>query len=297
MKKIFKKTLRNIIYFIELALIVVMLGIFRVVGIACASYMAGALTRVVGKKHKSHKTAYKNIREAMPEIKEQEVCRLLDRLWMNLGRVIGEYIFICRMGKKQLEKRMEIDKKSMDNIKKMVDSKKGGIIFSGHIGNWEVGLRYLMLCGVKLNVLYRPLNNRYADWVMCVIREFDPIPKSGEGVREVVNMVKRGEYVVILADQKVTDGESVKFFHKEAVTTTSIARIALKYGVDIVPAISHRKKGVDFKFEVEDPIDLKEMSKNSEDVIKVTEKINQTLERWIRRVPDQWFWVHNRWKK
>jgi KDO2-lipid IV(A) lauroyltransferase len=207
------------------------------------------------------------------------------------------------MKARTLDEMVEIDKESLDNfnrIKERSNNKKGdkgGIIFSGHLGNWEVGLRYMMVNGVKANALYRPLNNRYVNNVMGGAREFDPIPKGKDGLREIIAHIKRGEYVIILADQRVADGEKIKFFHKEALTTTSIARIALKYGAEIIPARSYRTEGgSNFKIEINRPLEIKQTEDVGKDVTNITTKINEILEKWIRQTPSQWFWVHNRWK-
>ena len=127
------------------------------------------------------------------------------------------------------------------------------------------------------------------------------IKKSLTGGRKIIEAIKRGEFVIILADQKISEGEPVKFFHDKAITTTSIARMAIKYNIPIIPARSIRLNNgnnkIKFSIEVEKPLKY-EISKNIEkDVLGITLQINQKLEEWIRQFPDQWFWVHNRWKK
>ncbi len=294
-----RKILKQIKFIVEFLLLVMLLVIFKIIGYRASSYLAGIITKIIGKRHRAHRIAHGNMVRAMPEIKAKERGEMLDRMWMSLGRIIGEYIFISRMKKKDLDKIIKIDENSLKNVQKMKErsndekNPKGGIIFSGHLGNWDVGLRYLMVNGVKVNALYRALNNKYVDDLMCAIKEFKPIHKGREGLREVIVHIKRGEYVIILADQRVADGEKVDFFHEEALTTTSIARIALKYDVDIIPARSYRDKDekTNFVIEVGDPLDTK-----GKDEVTIMKKVNEILERWIKQTPAQWFWVHNRWK-
>ena len=295
--------MRQIRHIFEALMAILMLLIFRLIGFRAASYLAGIITRLIGKRHKAHRIAYGNMLRAMPEIGEIERVKMLDKMWMSLGRIIGEYVYICRISKKNLAKRVLVTKETVENVKRMRErsndkkSPKGGIIFSGHIGNWDVGLRYLMLEGVKVNAFYRPLSNGYVDKIMSTFRQYKPIAKGRNGLKDIISAIKRGEYVIIMADQKVTDGEPVKFFHEDAKTTTSIARIALKYDVEIVSARGYRTDdGLGFKFEAGRPLEIERSGNLNKDVLKITKTINETLEEWIRQVPSQWFWVHNRWK-
>ncbi len=287
-----KKISEEINHIIQFLVAIVMIVIFRIIGMKAASRLSGFITKVIGKRHRAHRIAYGNMARAMPEIDEKKRAELLDKMWMSLGGIVGEYVYVSRMSEERLDKIVEIDENSAKNLRKMKENSKGGIIFSAHIGNWDVGLRCFMVKGVRLNVLYRPLNNRYVDNLMCKIKEFDPIAKGRDGLRDIIAHIKRGEYVIIMADQRVGDGEMIKFFHQDALTTTSIARIALKYGVEIVPARSYRNEdGSGFKFEVGDPLEIE-----GQDEVSIMTKVNKILERWIRQTPSQWFWVHNRWK-
>jgi KDO2-lipid IV(A) lauroyltransferase len=184
------------------------------------------------------------------------------------------------------------------NIDFIRSNLKGGIIFSGHIGNWELGPKSFLYHGINVNTVYRPLNNPYVEKMTASIRGTSLITKSISGSRKIIESIKKGEYVIILADQKTSEGEAVEFFHDQAITTTSIARIALKYGVPIIPARSIRiDKTSKFRVEVEKPLAFKKTDSINNDVIKLTRAINCKLEEWITEYPSQWFWVHNRWKK
>ena len=152
--------------------------------------------------------------------------------------------------------------------------------------------------GLKVSTVYRPLNNPYVEKMTASIRGSKLIPKGSQGNRQIIEAVKNGEFIIILADQKISEGEKVKFFHDDAITTTSIARIALKYNIALIPArpirIDH-----EFKFwaEVERPLDFQKSSDINKDTLDLTRVINQKLEQWISEYPAQWFWVHDRWKK
>jgi KDO2-lipid IV(A) lauroyltransferase len=101
-----------------------------------------------------------------------------------------------------------------------------------------------------------------------------------------------------MADQKITDGEPVKFFHDDAITSTSIAKMAIKYNVPLIPGYIFRvDKNFKFKLIIEKPLEYYNKKLDKQMATNLTLKINQTIERWIKKSPEQWFWVHNRWKK
>jgi KDO2-lipid IV(A) lauroyltransferase len=264
-----------------------------------ASNFAAKLALIIGKRHNVQKLARKNMKNALPNLSDEEIERNLDGMWRNLGRIIGEYAHIAKISHQKLvEKYVAIDEKSLENVALMKESNKGGIIFSGHIGNWEIGPKCFENNGISVKTVYRPLNNPYVEQMTASIRGTKLIAKSAKGGREIIEAVKKGEYVIILADQKISEGELVRFFHDDAITTTSLARIALKYGVPLVPARSVRIND-EFKFwvEVEKPLEFTPSGNQDKDVLDLTRLVNLKLEEWIRQYPAQWFWVHNRWKR
>jgi KDO2-lipid IV(A) lauroyltransferase len=223
-------------------------------------------------------------------------------MWDNLGRIIGEFIFVSKFTPEDLNKYVSMHQETKDNISKIKDNaaktKKGGIIFSAHTGNWEIGPKILIQNGIIVKTVYRPLNNEAVDKMTSQIRGVDMIPKSTKGNKQIIAEVKKGNFVVIMADQKISDGILAPFFGRNAKTTASIAKLALKYDIPLIPARSIRI-GKEFKFEVrvEKPLEIDDKKIGSDAVTRLTIKINQKLEEWITQFPEQWFWVHDRWKK
>ncbi len=293
-----KKYLKELRYFLESLVVKFGLFFFYIIGEKKASNLAAKIAICVGKKISVNKLAYKNLTNALPKLSELEKNQIIDDMWDNLGRVVGEYPHVAKYSSQELMKKVEVNSESLSNIEEMKKSKKGGIIFSGHIGNWEIGPKVFTNFGIKVATVYRPLNNPRVEKMTASIRGTEMISKSSQGNRRIIEVIKQGGFVIILADQKISEGEPVQFFHDKAVTATSIARIALKYGVDVIPARSIRI-GKDFKFEVEvnKSLDFEKTNNLNEDVFNLTAKINQKLESWIAQYPGQWFWVHNRWKK
>lgn len=297
-QELLKQKLKTVRYFCEAIIVKFGLWIFFAMRPQLASNVAAALSKFIGKKLSVHKLAYENLSKAMPKLSETEKREILDDMWDNLGRIVGEFPHISNCPIDQMGSLVELSDESLKNIEVVKKSGQGGIIFSGHIGNWEIGPKIFSDRGLKIKTVYRPLNNPYVERMTASIRGTDLIEKNAGGSRKIIEMIKSGGFVIIMADQKVTEGEPVQFFHDLAITATSMARIALKYDALLIPARSIRV-GKDFKFrvEVEKPLAFEKTSNLNSDVLRLTREINSKLEEWIKEYPSQWFWVHNRWKK
>lgn len=294
--------LKNVRYLSEALIVRLGLWFFYIIGKDRASNFGAKLAIFIGKKISVQKLAYSNISKALPKLSETEKENVIDGMWDNLGRVVGEYSHIAKYSPENIDEIVEFPQETIDVINSIKNSGKGSVIFSGHIGNWEVGPKVFARYGLKVHTVYRPLNNPYVEKVTAALRNVSLIPKSSQGNRRIIEVIKKGGHVLIMADQKISEGEPVKFFHDTAITTTAIARIALKYNVPLVPARAVRiGKTFKFKADVERPIELGTKSHENSDlnsrILELTAKINQKLEEWITQYPEQWFWVHNRWKK
>jgi KDO2-lipid IV(A) lauroyltransferase len=298
MNKIFKK----IRYFLEAVIVRFGLFLFQIIGLKNAANLGSFLARTIGKRHKTNNLAKKNIALALPNLSAKKIEKIVDGMWDNLGRIVGEFIFVSKLSPKDLAKYVVMKDSSGKNIEKIkkdaIKTGKGGIIFSAHIGNWEIGPKIFIHNGINVKTVYRPLNNEVVDKMTSQIRQVEMISKSAKGNKQIIEEIKKGNFVIILADQKISDGIVVPFFGRDAKTTSSIAKLALKYDIPLIPARSVRL-GREFKFEVmvEKPLEIDDKKIGSEAARSLTTKINQKLEEWIEEFPEQWFWVHDRWKK
>lgn len=216
--------------------IAVKLGIlfFGSLSLKTSSDLASSIARFIGKKISVQNLAYRNLGKALPNLSEEEKQKILDDMWDNLGRIVGEFPHVTRISGSKIDTLIEISEETIANLESL---KNGGIIVSGHIGNWEIGPKFLMQHGIDVATVYRPLNNPYVEKMTASMRKVEMIEKNtSHGNRRILEIVKKGGVVIILADQKVSEGEPVKFFHDDAITTTSIARMALRYNVPVAPA-------------------------------------------------------------
>ena len=149
---------------------------------------------------------------------------------------------------------------------------------------------------INLATIYRPLNNFFLNPLMEYLRKKyicqNQIKKGLNGVREAIEYIKKNYSIALMIDQRVSEGEKIEFFGKEALTTTLPAQLAIKYSLDIVPVFIERVEESKFEIEFLDSIN----PKNFNDKLELTRKLNNILEEMIKKKPNQWIWTHNRWK-
>lgn len=292
------KKFKEIRYRVESYFVKFGLWFFEQFSFETSSRLAGRIAVFIGKKIKVNELANKNLSLALPEISEENRSKIIDEMWNNLGRIIGEFSHVCKKNPQEILELVDLDDDSIEVLNKLKESKKGAIVFSAHIGNWEIGPKILMALGFKVNVVYRPLNNKFVEEMTAKLRNVNLIEKGNSGSRKIIEALKNNEVVLILADQRIGEGEKVKFFHDDALTTTSIARLSLKYDVEIIPArvIRNNLKN-NFFIEIQKPLVFKKSLNLNSDILALTLTINQIIEKWIISYPAQWFWVHDRWKK
>ena len=293
----FRNILKKIRYVLEALIVSFGLWFFKVLGLKKSTAISSVIANFVGKKIAVNQLACKNLQLALPYLNDQQRNKIIESMWNNLGRIVGEFVHICQKTPQQIQQLCEVDDESMQVIEFLKKADCGAIVFSGHLGNWEIGPKLMMAMGLKVNVVYRPLNNPYVEEMTAKLRQVKMIEKGVNGTRKIIEALQNKEIVIILADQKISEGQRIKFFHQEADTTTSIARMALKYDVPVIPARVIRKNNdFNFRVEFEKPLEFKKTMMLNDDITSLTLTVNQTLERWITQYPEQWFWVHNRWK-
>ena len=281
----FKKRIK---YLIEAFFIYFFYFIFRSLPIESSSKVGATILGFISKFIKENNTAAQNMKMCLPHLTKNQRNKILFNTWEHFGSVIGEIPHWHKMSKKEFFERVAIkDKKNIPFSK--------AIIVSGHIGNWELISRIAKEYGIKLNLVYRPSNNPYANYLINKIREsynIALIPKGSMGVKKIIKALNNNEIVGIMVDQKMDNGISIPFFDKHAMTTALPANIALKYKIPII-ATSIIKTGASrYAASFHKPLKIHE----DDTKYTITKRINLILEGWIRNHPEQWFWFHNRWK-
>ena len=178
----------------------------------------------------------RNLEYTMPELPLIKRIYTMFMVWYNLGQFIGEYPYIYKMKKGKIFKYVNIiDKNFIEEIK---NNKTGSIIFSGHLSNWEAGLRALIDSNLKINVVFRESNNPYIEpKYTAQLREnlgIKMIAKQNNAGIKIVRALKNGENVIILTDQRDSqNGLPLNFFGKTAYTSRTIFAIAKKLNISV----------------------------------------------------------------
>ena len=276
----------------------VLVNTLKLLPIDIASGLMGLIARNLGPHLSVSNRARINISNCFPEWTESRIKLVLRDMWENCGRIIGEYPHIQNLDVSGNDKRVEVI--GVEHIASMRDDGLPGIVFSAHLGNWELLPMLAEPNGLSMNFVYRALNSPLAEKVLRKAHgRLSPylIPKSREGAIKMARVLKDGGHLAIMVDQKLNEGITIPFFGRPAKTTTALAAFALRHRCPIIPARVERIAGATFRVIFHPPIQLP----NSGDTVRDTELImlnaNQIIENWIRDTPSQWLWLHRRWGK
>jgi KDO2-lipid IV(A) lauroyltransferase len=241
----------------------------------------------------------RNLEMAMPEVSAEERKRILRRVYIHLGWQLVEF---CHMSRYTRENTKDwVRTEGMERYYAAKARGKGVLIIAGHLGAWELMSFYHSMAAQPLYMIVRRLDNRRLDELVNGIRCLygnKAIYKDDFG-RGLLMAMRTGETVGILMDTNMTppQGEFVKFFGIDACTATGLAHVARKTGAAIIPAFmlweaAERRYVVRMGYEVEVP----HTSDVASDILVATQRATEAIESWIRRYPDQWLWIHRRWK-
>jgi len=288
--------MKKLRYLFEALILKIFLVIFKILPLDNASAFGGWLGRKIGPKLGATKRAYKHMRKAMPEKSEAEIDEIVIKMWDHLGRVIGEYPHLEKIATER------ITIKNFDVWDKTDKLGKGMVVTSAHIGNWETHGAYLKrVYGRDLNLTYRALNNPYADAMLHHARtlggDVPAYPKSRESGKHLIKALKNKGLLGILIDQKYNEGVCVDFFGMPAMTNPIGIELAQKMGAPLLFVRNKRTGGAHFETMVAEPIALSDANGEKRETVDIIKDIHALLEEWIREAPEQWIWLHRRWKE
>ncbi len=286
--------LQDLNWRLEAAAFQALFGFLRLLGVERASGFGGKLLRTLGPLTGTHKTVTRNLRIAFPDMDEDERNRLAVDQWEQTGRTFAELAVMDRLTPES----GRIDLVGMERLRAIRDSGKPVVLISGHLANVEVMAAVIMAAGVPCQVTYRAANNPYVDALIRQSRERYGIklfaPK-GDGTRELMAGMKRGESIALLVDQKYSQGPEVEFFGQPVNASPGAARMALKFGTVMQPLSVVRLPGVRFRVTAHEPIAVPDTGDKAADVRAGVQAANRFVEDRVREHPVDWFWVHKRW--
>jgi KDO2-lipid IV(A) lauroyltransferase len=221
--------------------------------------------------------------------------RVLVAQWDGFGRTFAEFSLMDRI----LPSTGRVEVVNVERLHQIAVERLPVVFISGHLSNWEVMPAAIVDSGVTCQMTYRAANNPYVDdrikksRFRYGVRLF--APKGGDGARELLEAMGRGESVALMNDQKFNGGVAAPFFGHLAHTAPGPTRLALRFGTVLQPMSVQRTKGARFKVVVHDPIIVPRTGDRTADIEAGVRLINRFMEDRIRERPEEWFWVHKRW--
>lgn len=262
-----------------------------------AGQAVGALAYVVLPHLRRH--AEINLRLAFPDLDERERAQIRRGAFRNLGRLLGEISQFPRLNRENISSIVVYE--GLENYLDAAAEGRGVILLTGHIGAWELSVYAHSIHGHPMSFLARRIDNPLVERLAESYRARygnRSIDKKGS-VREVLKTLKSGGVVGILADLNTSREEGVfcDFFGVEACATAGVATLALRTGAVVLPGyLIWDEKARIHRLHFEPPIETINTGNQKEDVIANTARYAKVLESIIRRHPDQWLWIHRRWR-
>ncbi|MBI4745752.1 MAG: hypothetical protein HY786_04230 [Deltaproteobacteria bacterium] len=290
----------RIIYLAEYLLLYVFTRIIYILPFNFSVKIGRALGRLVYRLDERHRRiALENIASTLG-LKGTEADKIVLSVFENLGMVLAEFIKIPTIDKSFLDKSVSVE--GFENYLKAKSEGKGVLMLGAHLGNWELlGATLLLKMGEVASVVYMKTKNPYVDRFIDSIRKsygIKTIPHHN-AMKPVLTALRRGEAVGILLDQHGGHKEAIKidFIGRPAATSMGLALMALRTGAPVVPMFMVRDGDDRFRFIYEKPIHLEKSGDLEKDIKDGTIIFNKVIEDYVRRYPEQWFWVHRRWKE
>ena len=290
--------MRRFLYPLQALLIGSLYYSVRALPLAVGTAITSLMFRKIGRRMPVARVAEQNVRRVFPELDDAEVEALLDKIWGDLGQGAAEFSHLDRFTVNERGSRVELV--GAEHLATMQESSKAGIVFSAHMGNWELGARVVGQTGLPLGQIYRGADNPFIDRLFKNARSSENttlIPKGREGAAKMLRLMRDGLHFGAMMDQKLNEGVPIPFFGHDAMTATAPVEIALRTGGAIVPVRCIRYPGSRFRIEISPPLEIERTDDRKADAIKVLGQINGIIEDWIREYPEQWFWLHRRWPK
>ena len=291
--------MKNIKYILEALIIYPIFLIIKILGINIGRKISTFLFLKVGSLFRSNENIKKNISNVYENITDDEKNNIVNDMWTNYGLTFAEYIFMEKFRKNKFSK-TQISVKGKDILEYVIKSGEPAIFISGHFANFELMAMELEKSRIKLAAIYRPLNNFFINPFMVYIRKKyickNQIKKGIGGTKEIIDLIKKKNSIALMVDQRLGESKRYPFFGKPAHTTTLPAQLALKFNCKIIPIFLKRDKNNFFLMEILNPIDFEKTADFEKDKENITIKINQIIEKMIKRNPGQWIWTHGRWK-
>lgn len=289
---------------IEYTLLCGLIGLLKVLPerlIVAVFRLFGALFFLIGSRRRT--LTLKNLKIAFPEKSRNERLGIAWRAFLNMAEFTGDS-FLIMAGKLSREDIFAmVDGSQLEKYRAMRNAAGSGAIhITGHLGNWELMAQYGALQGLESHVVARRGSNQLIDDRIVTplrTRHGNKVFYKENAMLNTVKALKRNEAVSFLIDQKIgpNEGVPVQFFGQEVLAVASCAVLQIRFSPLVIPVFLMKTARRRYKLIIGDAIEwIDDRSPQEEQVQKLTQQYQRVIEETIRQYPDQWFWMHNRWR-
>jgi KDO2-lipid IV(A) lauroyltransferase len=223
--------------------------------------------------------------------------RILRACWRHFGRITLDSLAFPRLGRESVGKLVHYE--GLEHLSAAYERGKGVLLFSGHFGHWELTALMQGFLGYPLALVTRPLDNPRLERLLARLRggSGNRIIHKRNAVREILKALQSKIGVAIVIDQDALDGGIfVPFFGRPASTTPTLGLLAVRTGAAVLPTFSLPNPDGSYRIVYEPVIDWESTGNRDDDVRRLTEHCTAIIERWVRKHPELWLWIHRRWK-
>lgn len=265
---------------------------------------AGWFMRMIGPLLRENKVARAQLTAAFPEKSPAEIETILSGVWDNLGRMGAEFAHLDRLWDWDAEhperpSRIELEQPTIDRFVTLLNDGKPALIFAAHLGNWELPAICAATYKLDSAVLYRRPNIKALDdWITQTRAAHmgEIISTSLDAPMKIADALRRGAHVGMLVDQYYVRGVEVTFFGRKTSANPLLARLARHFNCPIHGTRIVRLPGNRFRAELTDEIQPVRDANGEIDIAGTMQVITNVIEGWVREHPEQWLWLHRRWR-
>jgi KDO2-lipid IV(A) lauroyltransferase len=280
-----------------------MLRITRLFDPVKTANLFGLVLRIVGPLLPEQRTGRANLTAAFPEKSRAEINAILAGVWDNLGRIGAEFAHLDHIWNYDPERpetsRIEVGPRTIELFVKLREDDRPALIFASHLGNWELPALAAVAHGLEATILYRRPNIASVDRAIRELRavKMGTLIPSGTGAPlKLGQALQNGQHVAMLVDQYLTKGVEVTFFGRKTKANPTLARLLRQvecpiHGVRIIRLPGHR-----FRAELSEEVKPVRDATGQIDIQGTMQAVTSVIEGWIREYPDQWLWLHRRWR-
>jgi len=242
--------------------------------------------------------AFHNLTRAFPGKPMPEIKQIVRKSYTSFALLAADFFEIPDLNKHNIHHFVRIE--GLEHYQQALQEAKGVLMFGAHFGNWEIGNAALAMMTAPFIFLYRVFDSPIMEKGITGIRaSYGNVSLSKDkAMRPIIRLLKKGSTIHMLIDQNVAwyDGVFVDFFGRKACTTSGLALLALHTQAPVLPVFTRRLSDGRYLLEIGKKIDIVDSGDREADVLENTQKFTTIIEEQIRKYPEQWFWLHQRWK-